>query len=108
MSGNTESASIVSGFLQYLDNAGKQNLLPEIVALLQKQLGAKLPELIVESPIVLSEADKQSIISSVADLEHSGEIQFKVNPELIGGLKIVHGDRVLDMSVQSKLKKIYA
>lgn len=108
MSENTEIASIAAGFLRYLDNAGKRHLLPEVVALLQKQLGSKLPELVVESSIPLSDADKQSVINSVADLERSGEIQFKVNPELIGGLKIVHGDRVLDLSVQNRLKKIYA
>ncbi|EGZ51021.1 F0F1 ATP synthase subunit delta [Neisseria wadsworthii] len=36
------------------------------------------------------------------------EAEFEVDPELIGGLKIEVGDQVLDLSVQGKLKNLYA
>jgi F0F1-type ATP synthase delta subunit len=67
-----------------------------------------LPELVVESSVALSEAEQQSLRQLLADKQHAGDIQFRVNPDLIGGLKVIHGDMVLDMSVQNKLKKIYA
>lgn len=108
MTDNSESAAIAAGFLRYLDTNGKRVLLPEVLAILQKEIGPKLPELLVESAQALSDADKQEIISLLSNKPHSGEIQFSVSPALIGGLRITHGDRVLDTSVQSKLKKIYA
>jgi F-type H+-transporting ATPase subunit delta len=108
MSINSESVTIANGFIQYLVNSGKKHLLPEIIQVLGKELGPKLPDLIVESSIALSDADKNSIAGLLADKERAGEIIYRVNPSLIGGLKIIHGDRVLDMSVQNKLKKIYA
>ncbi len=108
MTDNSESATIAAGFLRYLEINGKRELLPEVLAILQKEIGPKLPELLVESAQALSDADKQEIISLLSNKPHSGEIQFSVNPALIGGLRITHGDRVLDTSVQSKLKKIYA
>jgi F0F1-type ATP synthase delta subunit len=108
MSANSESAAIVAGFLKFLDQQGKRHLLPEVIGLLQKQIGPKLPELIVESAIELSASDRQNLTGMLADKERDGEIKFRVNPELIGGFKVIHGDRVLDLSVLSKLNKIYA
>jgi F-type H+-transporting ATPase subunit delta len=108
MADNTEAASIAAGFLRYLDSNGKRALLPQVVAALQKQLGPQLPELVVESAIAMSDSDKREVLATLNGREHSGDVQFKVNPELIGGMKVTHGDRVLDMSVQGKLKKIYA
>lgn len=108
MTDNSESAAIAAGFLRYLDNAGKRELLPAVLAVLQKEVGPKLPDLIVESAIALSDADKQEISTLLSNKPHSGEIQFKLTPVLIGGLRITYGDSVLDTSVQSKLKKIYA
>ena len=36
------------------------------------------------------------------------DAQIKVDPELIGGVKIEVGDQVLDLSIQSKLKLLYS
>lgn len=108
MSDNSESAAIAAGFLRYLQNAGKTALLPEVLAILQREVGTKLPELIVESAAALTDSDKQEIIRLLADKERAGEIQFRVNTGLIGGLKIIHGDQVMDLSIQNKLKKVYA
>lgn len=108
MSDNSESAAIAAGFLRYLDTNGKRELLPEVLAILQREVGPKLPELIVESAVALSDADKQEISQLLSNKPHSGEIQYQVNSALIGGLRITYGDSVLDTSVQSKLRKIYA
>ena len=108
MADTTESVSIAAGFLQYLEKSGKRNLLPGILAVLKKEVEPQLPEIMVESSIAMSDADKQSVLASLASKPHSGEVQFKVNPALIGGLKVTYGDSVLDLSVQGKLRKVYA
>jgi F0F1-type ATP synthase delta subunit len=108
MADHSESAEIAAGFLRYLDTQDKRHLLRDVISILQKEVEPQLPEILVESAIALSAADKQAVINTLSSKPHSGEIQFKVNPELIGGLRITHGDQVLDTSVQSKLRKIYA
>ena len=108
MSDNSESETIAAGFLQYLEKQDKLGLLPSILAVLRKQVEPQLPEIVVESSIALSDADRRSILESLSSRPHSGEVQFKVNPDLIGGIKVTYGDSVLDLSVQGRLKKVYA
>ena len=108
MSDNSESAEIATGFLRYLDSNKKRHLLRDVLAVLQKEVEPQLSEILVESAIALSDADRQALLSTLSAKPHIGDIQFKVSPELIGGLKITYGDQVMDTSVQSKLKKVYA
>src|SRR5262245_43431690 len=105
MSENSESAEIAAGFLRYLDTNNKRSLLREVLAILQREVEPQLPEIVVESAVELSAADKQALLASLSGKPHSGEIKFVVNPELIGGLRITHGDKVLDASIQSKLRR---
>jgi F-type H+-transporting ATPase subunit delta len=108
MSDNSESAEIAAGFLRYIDNNNKRHLLREVLAILHAEVEPQLPEIMVESAVELPTAERQAILDTLSSKPHSGEIKFVVNPELIGGLRITHGDKVLDMSVQGRLKRIYA
>jgi F0F1-type ATP synthase delta subunit len=105
---HSESADIAAGFLRYLDSQDKRHLLRDVLAILNKEVEPQLPEIVVESAIALTDTDKQAVLSTLSSKPHTGEIQFKVNPELIGGLRITYGDQVMDTSIQSKLRKIYA
>lgn len=57
---------------------------------------------------IVSEGQRAKIIS---DLEQRFKVRlhavFKTDPSLIGGIKVVMGDQVLDLSVQGKLQKLY-
>jgi len=108
MSDNTESAEIAAGFLRYLDTNQKRHLLGDVLGILNKEVEPQLPEILVESAVALSNDDQQALLSSLQAKPHSGEIQFKVNPDLIGGLRIAYGDQVLDTSIRGKLKRVYA
>lgn len=58
---------------------------------------------------VVSEGQRAKIVS---DLEQHFQTRlqadFVTDADLIGGLKVVVGDQVLDLSVQGKLKQLYA
>lgn len=64
-------------------------------------------EVLVESAAVLSATDGQRIATDLAK-QHGPNlnIQFKTNPELLGGLRIRVGDDVLDGSVQGRLDRL--
>lgn len=57
---------------------------------------------------VASEGQHAKIISDLEQHFHvSLQATFITEPELIGGIKVVVGDKVLDLSVQGKLKNLY-
>jgi F-type H+-transporting ATPase subunit delta len=56
--------------------------------------------------------DEAQRIKIVSDLEQQFHVRlqprFELDDRLIGGIKVVVGDQVLDLSVQGKLQKLYA
>ena len=63
----------------------------------------------VESAVELDEASRSKLLAELStqygpDLE----IQYKINAELIGGMRIKVGDDVFDGSVQGRLKRLEA
>jgi F-type H+-transporting ATPase subunit delta len=64
-------------------------------------------EVLVESATVLSASEGQRISAGLAkDYGDKLTIQFKTNPELLGGLRIKVGDDVLDGSVKGRLDRL--
>jgi F-type H+-transporting ATPase subunit delta len=64
---------------------------------------------VVSSAFALTPKQQQQIQADLA--QHYGkpvDIEVRVDPELIGGVKIAVGDDVIDASVRSKLAKMAA
>lgn len=66
-------------------------------------------KVVVESATALDEATRQQVVAKLsgqygADLQ----IEYKINAELIGGLRIQVGDDVFDGSVDGRLKRLAA
>ena len=85
--------------------------LPEILddfnSLVNEYRGVK--EGLVYSAMPLKEAEVDHISQSISKIERMPiELKNKVDPTLIGGIKIEIGDQVLDMSVQNRLNALYA
>jgi F-type H+-transporting ATPase subunit delta len=64
-------------------------------------------EVLVESATVLSASEGQRISAGLAkDYGDKLTIQFKTNPELLGGLSIKVGDDLFDGSVKGRLDRL--
>ena len=64
-------------------------------------------EVLVESATVLSASEGQRISAGLAkDYGDKLTIQFKTNPELLGGLSIKVGDDVFDGTVKGRLDRL--
>jgi F-type H+-transporting ATPase subunit delta len=64
-------------------------------------------EVLVESATVLSATEGQRISAGLAkDYGDKLTIQYKTNPELLGGLRIKVGDDVFDGSVKGRLDRL--
>jgi F-type H+-transporting ATPase subunit delta len=61
----------------------------------------------VESAVALDAAERQKVEAGLAK-DHGSNltIEYKTNPELLGGLRIKVGDDVLDGSVQGRLDRL--
>ena len=61
----------------------------------------------VESAVALDAAESQKVEAGLAKYHGSNlTIEYKTNPELLGGLRIKVGDDVLDGSVQGRLDRL--
>ena len=62
---------------------------------------------VVESATALSDAERQQIVAGLAK-EYGANltIEYKIKPELVGGLRIKVGDNVLDGSVQGRIDRL--
>ena len=96
----------VSNFIQLLSKNDRLGLLPEIAGLYESYKrtdeGSKQAEIISAFPI-----DDNQVKALVPQLETVFNTRIKttvsVDPALIGGIKVIVGDQMLDASVRGKL-----
>ncbi len=66
-------------------------------------------KVVVESAAALDEATRSQVAAKLSGQYGSDlEIEYKINAELIGGLRIQVGDDVFDGSVDGRLKRLAA
>jgi F-type H+-transporting ATPase subunit delta len=62
---------------------------------------------IVESAIALTDAERQKVVAGLTkDYGSKLTIEYKIKPELLGGLRIKVGDDVFDGSVQGRIDRL--
>jgi F-type H+-transporting ATPase subunit O len=100
---------ICQGILSYLKKTGNLNLLPEIIRqlrLTQKSLN-KTVEVI--SAIPLEPEEKENLEKNIQKIfGRPLKIENKVNPSILGGLKIKFQDKVIDASLLASLQDLEA
>ena len=97
-------------FLYVLAECGRLTVLPEVYNQYQALVLAKdhIQKAIIYSAFPMSEGQFAKVVSDCQQkFGHKLEATLKVVPELIGGIKIEVGDKVLDLSVRGTLKNLY-
>lgn len=62
---------------------------------------------VVESATALNDAERQKVVTGLTkDYGNKLTIEYKINPELLGGLRIKVGDDVYDGSVQGRIDRL--
>jgi F-type H+-transporting ATPase subunit delta len=93
-------------FVRILADNQRLQLLPEIAALFEalKAEAEKTVNVVVDSAFELSAAQKDKIVSSLKkSLGREIKLSCKVNKELLGGVVIRAGDKVIDGSARTRL-----
>ena len=96
----------LSNFIQLLSNNDRLGLLPEVAALFESykraEEGSKQAEIISAFPI--DDAQVSALVPQLeAVFKTRLETTVSVDPTLIGGVKVIVGDQMLDASVRGKL-----
>ena len=104
----SEIQNIVDGFLKYLESNRKLSLLPEIISRLSQRgyEGSKMATVYSVTP--LSASQKKNIREIVKDELGCEEVSFEIDRNIIGGLKVIAGNQVLDLSFKAKLDQLAA
>jgi F-type H+-transporting ATPase subunit delta len=102
-------SDLVCNFVGVLNKNGRLALLPEIQRAYQalQDKAAGRVRVTVKSAVPLGEPQQQALVSKLtATLKQQPVLNLVVDPELLGGLIVQIGDRVLDTSVRTRIQSL--
>ncbi len=98
-----------SGLFTYLKKHNSLKLLPLVVLEIDKAAEAEgLVMATVVSKEALDQGQKNQIIQKIKQATGSTEVslQNRVDPSIIGGIRISYGDKVLDLTISRQLSDL--
>ena len=107
--GGTKLSVAQSNFIRILLENHRLILLPEIAAIFEmmRAEAEKIVDVVVTSAFDLSESQKQKITTALkVRIQREIRLDCKVDPELLGGVVIRAGDRVIDGSARTRLSEL--
>jgi F-type H+-transporting ATPase subunit delta len=105
---NLTPSQIADGIIEYLKARKVSNLLPEVIDSLRSHSKSST-EVRVESAIALTPSEKSELVKTLASkFGVKSDIDYVVNPKILGGLRIIIGDQVLDTTILARLNNLYA
>jgi F-type H+-transporting ATPase subunit delta len=107
--GGSKLSVTQSNFIRILLENHRLILLPEIAVIFEmmRAEAEKVVDVIVTSAFDLSESQKQTITTALkARIQREIRLDCKVDPELLGGVVIRAGDRVIDGSACTRLSEL--
>ncbi len=107
--GGTKLSAAQGNFIRILLENHRLILLPEIAAIFEMMRAEteKIVDVVVTSAFDLSESQKQKITTALKmRIQREIRLDCKVDPELLGGVVIRAGDRVIDGSARTRLSEL--
>ncbi|PSJ79375.1 F0F1 ATP synthase subunit delta [Neisseria iguanae] len=101
----------LTNFVSVLSEQKRLNVLPEVYAQYQDLVLAlnNTKSAVIYSAYELTHAQLTDLTTTLKTRFNTDlQVATKIDPELIGGVKVEVGDQVLDLSVQGKLNALYA
>ena len=108
--GIEDKESYISNFVLVLSENHRLQELPYIQQMYDELMdeAAGVKKAVIYSAYDLSDEQVQDLLQTLGQrIEGNLQAQVKINPELIGGVKVEIGDQVLDLSIQAKLEALY-
>ena len=103
-------SDVMMGFFQVLVKKGRFSEILSVLDYFQKEAKEykKIGVVYVTTPTGLTKEQKSSIVERLTQISgyQSLEMNYVVDPGLLGGIRIRIGDRVVDNSIQTKLEEM--
>jgi F-type H+-transporting ATPase subunit delta len=102
-------SDLVRGLLTVLARNGRLGLLRGVVAAYRQLLDARSGRVPVKitSAVELSETQKAALTVTLTDiLKREPVLKVRVDPDLLGGMIVQVGDRVVDTSIRTRLQSL--
>lgn len=103
-------SDVMMGFFQVLVKKGRFSEILSVLDYFQKEAKEykKIGVVYVTTPTGLTEEQKSGIVERLTQISgyQSLEMNYVVDPSLLGGIRIRIGDRVVDNSIQTKLEEM--
>jgi len=98
---------IIAGFLSYLKNEKKVNLLPHIVKKLHQHISLTQVEGEIISTVPLK-PEQISTISALIEEKFHKRVQFtnRIDRSIVGGIVISFDDIIIDQSIKAQLDEL--
>ena len=104
---SSKSKAVLTGLLEFLDESGKQNLLPEVADFLEKEVAKSQEsnEIIVTSAVKISPKQLKNLkFVMQKKLKVNFPIINKIDNNLLGGFTIRVNDWFLDSSISHQVE----
>ncbi len=103
-------SDVMMGFFQVLVKKGRFSEILSVLDYFQKEAKEykKIGVVYVTTPTGITKEQKSSIVERLTQISgyQSLEMNYVVDPGLLGGIRIRIGDRVVDNSIQTKLEEM--
>ncbi len=106
---NNKVQQIAKGFVKYLENVGQVDQLAKLSKIQQKQSWSKGIDntATVISAVALKSSEKKELKEFISQkFDQKPKIKYQVDKSIIGGLVIRVGNKILDVSLKNRLKKL--
>lgn len=100
------SKSVIGGLMEYLDEKGKQSLLPELTQVLEEKIAKEkqTDEIIVTSVVRLTSLQLNALKSILhKSLRVKFPIMNKIEEHLLGGFTVKVNDMFIDLSLRNEM-----
>ena len=102
-----KAEDIVEGFLHFLSSSRNLDLLPQIISLLSQEQEGKKDEAKIISAVVLNPEEEERIKQYLKrKFGKNFVLKIEINERIMGGLIIKVEDKVIDLSLDGKLKSL--
>ena len=95
-------------FLTLLTAKGRESILPAVASSFIEQYRAHKGIISAEiiSAVTLSKASREELIKVLSASSHSIDLTEKVDPSILGGIRVKVGDQLIDASLRRKLNDL--
>jgi F-type H+-transporting ATPase subunit delta len=105
---DAEAKKTLVEFISSMEERGLVALLPEIMKAMPKAIKKVegTEDVLIESAHELDEKTKNAAVSAIGRKAEEVDIQTRVNPELLGGIKVRGKDTLYDATLKNKLGRL--